>query len=34
MSQYFPKPDEIFGGDVNVRVDFRATKSASTAIES
>ena len=21
MSQYFPKPDEIFGGDVNVRVD-------------
>ena len=21
MSQYFPKPDEIFGGDINVRVD-------------
>ena len=21
MSQYFPKPDEPFGGDINVKVD-------------
>ena len=21
MSQYFPKPYELFGGDINVRVD-------------
>ena len=22
MSQYFPKPYELFGGDINVKVDF------------
>ena len=22
MSQYFPKPYKIFGGDINVKVDF------------
>ena len=29
MSQYFPKPYELFGGDINVKVDFSnyATKS-------
>ena len=31
MSQYFPKPDEPFGGDINVKVDFSnyATKADS-----
>ena len=32
MSQYFPKPYEPFGGDVNVKVDLSATKTDITNI--